>query len=281
MVLLKKTNNRGIFGVMLVFATIVIIVTAIISFNAARNKISSEIDTPIRITELNSIKDNFLAYSNDSTIVASQQSYADLIKEINTVFSGSCISYLSSVIIQDSCLVDSDKLENKFLENFNAEYSKKINDYPVIAIETNTNQINYYKISPKFETKLQKDLLILESTGQGINVSRHTNFMDYTYELSINPSMNLNLTKEKILLPKLRDLIQEINTKAKICRTKNNDQEIISCFNEIQSKEFALSPSIMTDYVLIEIKTKDKFFFEDSDIEKFDNLSFNVVISKT
>lgn len=273
-------NKKGIFGVMLVFATIVILITALISFNAAKNKISSEIDTPIRLTELNTIKNNFLVYSNNSVILASQHSYNAVFKEISGVVSSSCMTYLNSVVIKDDCLIDQNKLENKFLEKFNSEYLKLMNNYPQPIVGVDKENMQNYKISPKFETKIQGEKLFVESIGQKINISRQTKFMFYQYSLNINPITEINLTKEKIFLTEIRGLIAEINTKSKTCKLKAPDRDILSCFNEIESDYFTLSPSIGTSHILIEIKTKDKFFFDDSGIEKFDNLLFNVAISK-
>jgi len=273
-------NKKGIFGVLLVFATIMIIGTAFISFNAAKNKISSEIDTPIRLIELNAIKNTFLIYSNDSVNLASQHSYKILFDEINDIFPSSCTTYLNSVIIKDACLIDQNKLENKFLENFNLEYSKLINTYPKPMIDVDKKNILDYQIFPKFETKIQDNILFLESNGQEINISKQTKFMDYTYSINVNPKNSLNLTKEKIFLNDLKNLVMEINSKSKICKIKTTDKELLSCFSEINSDQFTLSPSINIGNILIEIKTKDKFFFIDSSTEKFDNLSFNVAISK-
>lgn len=273
-------NKKGIFGVLLVFATIMIIGTAIISFNVAKNKISSEIDTPIRLIELNAIKNNFLIYSNNSVILASQHSYNGLFKEMNNLFPSSCTTYLNSIIITNECLINQNKLENKFLEKFNSEYSDLITAYPINSIKINTNQIEYYKPFPKFETQINGDLLVLESNGQEFDVSKQTKFMDYTYTINLNPKTTLNLTKEKIFLNELKGLIAEINLKSKACKLKTTDQEILSCFNEINQPHFTLSPSIGTNHILMEIKTKDKFFFDELGVEKFDNLSFNVAISK-
>ena len=275
-----RLNKKGIFGVLLVFATIMIIGTAIISFNTAKNKISSEIDTPIRLIELNAIKNTFLIYSNDSVNLASQHSYKILFDEINDIFSSSCTTYLNFIVIKDDCLIDQNKLENKFLENFNVEYSKLINTYPQLMINADKKNILDYQIFPKFETKIQDNILFLESNGQEINISKQTKFMDYTYSINVNPKNSLNLTKEKIFLNDLKNLVMEINSKSKICKIKNTDKELLSCFSEINSDHFTLSPSINIGNILIEIKTKDKFFFIDSSTEKFDNLSFNVAISK-
>ena len=275
-----RLNKKGIFGVLLVFATIMIIGTAIISFNTAKNKISSEIDTPIRLIELNAIKNTFLIYSNDSVNLASQHSYKILFDEINDIFPSSCTTYLNSVIIKDACLIDQNKLENKFLENFNLEYSKLINTYPKPMIDVDKKNILDYQIFPKFETKIQDNILFLESNGQEINISKQTKFMDYTYSINVNPKNSLNLTKEKIFLNDLKNLVMEINSKSKICKIKNTDKELLSCFSEINSDHFTLSPSISISNILIEIKTKNKLFFMDSSAEKFDNLSFNVAISK-
>ena len=275
-----RLNKKGIFGVLLVFATIMIIGTAIISFNTAKNKISSEIDTPIRLIELNAIKNTFLIYSNDSVNLASQHSYKILFDEINDIFSSSCTTYLNFIVIKDDCLIDQNKLENKFLENFNVEYSKLINTYPQLMINADKKNILDYQLFPKFETKIQDNILFLESNGQEINISKQTKFMDYTYSINVNPKNSLNLTKEKIFLNDLKNLVMEINSKSKICKIKNTDKELLSCFSEINSDQFTLSPSINIGNILIEIKTKDKFFFIDSSTEKFDNLSFNVAISK-
>ena len=275
-----RLNKKGIFGVLLVFATIMIIGTAIISFNTAKNKISSEIDTPIRLIELNAIKNTFLIYSNDSVNLASQHSYKILFDEINDIFPSSCTTYLNSVIIKDACLIDQNKLENKFLENFNLEYSKLINTYPKPMIDVDKKNILDYQIFPKFETKIQDYILFLESNRQEINISKQTKFMDYTYSINVNPKNSLNLTKEKIFLNDLKNLVMEINSKSKICKIKNTDKELLSCFSEINSDHFTLSPSISISNILIEIKTKNKLFFMDSSAEKFDNLSFNVAISK-
>ena len=275
-----RLNKKGIFGVLLVFATIMIIGTAIISFNTAKNKISSEIDTPIRLIELNAIKNTFLIYSNDSVNLASQHSYKILFDEINDIFSSSCTTYLNFIVIKDDCLIDQNKLENKFLENFNVEYSKLINTYPQLMINADKKNILDYQLFPKFEKKIQDNILFLESNGQEINISKQTKFMDYTYSINVNPKNSLNLTKEKIFLNDLKNLVMEINSKSKICKIKTTDKELLSCFSEINSDQFTLSPSINIGNILIEIKTKDKFFFIDSSTEKFDNLSFNVAISK-
>ena len=96
----KKMNKKAtLFGWLLVIVAIVLISSTIVSFNSIKNKLSLEVETSLKINELNSLGKNYEIYLNHSSNLALRQAYFDTIANIKQSASANCQESNGEIIL--------------------------------------------------------------------------------------------------------------------------------------------------------------------------------------
>ena len=151
-------NKKGtVFGVFLVIGMIAILTTVWYSFDSTKNKMLIEMDSPIYLYQLNSIKENFILYKEESVKLSAQQAFYDTLKNNNLIFPENCEAYQNFVILTDSCLPDKETANKIFIQNFNRNYLSFMNNYPTIYLKQEKEGEQSYSFSPKFEPQLNEN----------------------------------------------------------------------------------------------------------------------------
>ncbi len=278
---MKLNKKATIFGILLVFGTLIILGTTIFSFHSAKDKLIIDFDSPKYLYQLNSIKENFIGFEEQSEKYAVHSAFYKILNQINLVFPNDCLAYSSSVILTDSCLPNHNEMERKFIENFNSDFQKLIESYPTNYLEQKTKKgliLSEYKLSPKFEVLIEDDILKINYEQQELILERNTDFINYSYHVDLPKQQTINLESYNIYFEDISKDVSTIYSKSKSCKNKEDINLIRACLNEISLKNFDVDAKKEGEYLILILKTKNKFFYVKENKPFFDKISLNFAI---
>lgn len=279
----KKINKKGtIFGIFLVVGTLIIVGTTIFSFYSAKDKLIIDLDSPKYLYQLNSIKENFLEFEEQSAKFAVQSTIYKTLKNVNSAFPRDCLAYGNSIILTKTCSPDNNELKKSFIESFNLDFQKLIEDSPVLYIEQKTKKEktkSEYKLSPNFETLIEGNILKIGYEKQEISLIRKTEFINYEYNIELPKEQEINLADYRIYLDEIGKDIENLYDKTNNCKKNEDINSIKACLNELSLKNFEIDAKKEGEYILLTLKTKNKFFYADNNNQIFDKILINFAVN--
>ncbi len=172
-------KKAGLYAVLLVIVTIILIGYVFYSFTIARNRVVYGLNAPNEVLQFNYENEKQLLYEQELIKMASTQAFSDTAKNFYYSTDSDCKILNDNdkkyVVFDDKCNFNSDYIKSNFI--YRLENNENLKNYDFILEENNlkasTNPI-------KKQTSLLRQ------------------FATYTITYDLNPSFTLDLNKESI-----------------------------------------------------------------------------------
>lgn len=255
-----KSKKAGIFAAGMILAMLIFMTTAWFAFSTTNKKITAEINTLPVLNSYYNEQDRFYLYAQESQKLAVSQAFYQIAKDaaINPA-KESCNLLNNYIIWNENCNPNTDMIKERFLENYNQTLANLIKLYP------NDN------MRPEYVNEINENNWIA-STAQPItlNSEKQGSFAKYNFSYSFSPSIKLNLTEQDIYLEDFKMIYNKFDS----CNKE------LECIKAISLKHWKITVEEYSSYILLKLKTKKAFFFQENGVEKYAPIELNFIIEK-
>jgi hypothetical protein len=249
-----RQKKGDMFAIGIVVATIVICGFLLYSFTFSSKSIKTSMLSSAMIQELNDKETKFGFYVKDSAHLAEGQAIFEIARK-GAVSDSSCKPYESEpqyVIWSSTCSPASDA--ELFKKYFNSSFEKFVGNYH----DANFTNSKFFMDVANAKAEIKFDpITLVNADEKGI--------LKYSVEYRFNLSFAHNFEISPAEFNNIYDLS---SAKLKKCKERSNDMSVItSCMSELNPEKWEMrihsSSSAGRDYLLFDLTSKKKFFFED------------------